>query len=140
MPPRPKPERQRAKHYFREWRERRFPNQEDAIAPLGWSQSKISRLESGRTPYDQDDLETAAEVFGCSKIDLISWPPDAKGDESERHLRTALLAFGVDGKNLSRAVATIRAGFVKVEESPEQTPPDGQSEPSNPRHAKAPSE
>lgn len=116
-----------------------YPNQTDAEEKLGWSQSKVSRLESGATPYNQDDLEHAAEVFGCSPIDLISWPPNLKDDEATRRLRTALLAIGVDGPRLNRAVASIKAGFVKSEEQSGQTLPDDQSEPSSHPHGSEPS-
>lgn len=71
MPPVQKPKRDRMKHYFREWREKRALTQDQAMEILGWSQSKISRLESGVTPYNQDDLEAAAEAYGCRIIDLI---------------------------------------------------------------------
>jgi len=107
MAPKPKPERQRAKHYFKEWRVMLYPNQTDAEEKLGWSQSKVSRLESGATPYNQDDLEHAAEVFGCSPIDLISWPPNLKDSEATRRLRTALLAYGIDGDRLDLAVGAV---------------------------------
>lgn len=71
MPPVQKPKRERMKHYFREWRERRNLTQDQAMEILGWSQSKISRLETGATPYNQDDLEAAAEAYGCRITDLI---------------------------------------------------------------------
>src|SRR5690242_7191450 len=111
MAPRPRPARERKRHFFREWREMRFPNQAAAEDALGWSQSKVSRLESGSTPYNQDDLEHAAEVFGCSPADLVSGPPDREPKSPELQLRSALLAFGVDRDELGRAMSVIR-GFV----------------------------
>ncbi len=75
MAPVPKPERARAPHYFRAWRERAGLTQEQAIPKLGWSQSKISRLELGLTPFNQDDLETAAAVYHCSVVDLLMTDP-----------------------------------------------------------------
>jgi transcriptional regulator with XRE-family HTH domain len=47
---------------------------------LGWSQSKISRLETGDTPYNQDDLEAAAEAYSCTKTQLIEMNPCMDGD------------------------------------------------------------
>lgn len=62
----------------------------------------------------------------------------AEGD-AENQLRSALLAFGVDGKLLSRAVAVIRSGFLRTDaEQSGQTAPDDLSVPSNPHRAEAP--
>ena len=75
MPPVPKPKRARTKHFFKEWREKAGLTQEQAIGRLDWSQSKISRIESGKTPYNQDDLEAAAVAYGCSTTELITVNP-----------------------------------------------------------------
>lgn len=80
MAPVPKPRRERTKHFFKEWREYRGLTQEQAISKLGWSQSKISRRESGLTPYDQDDLEAAAEAYRCDPTDLIRVDPTKEGE------------------------------------------------------------
>lgn len=79
MAPIPKPKRDRTRHYLREWREFRQLTQDQAIGRLNWSQSKISRLESGLTPYNQDDLEAAAEAYDCSASELISVNPFKEG-------------------------------------------------------------
>jgi len=75
MPPVPKPKRERTKHFFAEWRDFRELTQERAIERLGWSQSKISRIERGITPYDQDDLEVVAEAYDCTTTELITVNP-----------------------------------------------------------------
>lgn len=80
MPSVPKPKRARTKHYFAEWREYRGLTQERAIERLGWSQSKISRIESGKTPYNEDDLAAAAIAYDCSPIDLLSVNPLKEGE------------------------------------------------------------
>lgn len=80
MPPVPKPKRQRTKHYFREWREKNKMTQEQAIGRLGWSQSKLSRIESGKIPYNQDDLEAAAEAYDCNPSDLLTVNPLKDGE------------------------------------------------------------
>ena len=80
MAPVPKPKRQRTKHYFKEWREKAGLTQEQAMGRLGWSQSKISRIESGKTPYNQDDLAAAAHAYGCSEVDLIEVNPLKEGE------------------------------------------------------------
>lgn len=47
---------------------------------LNWSQSKLSRIEAGATPYNQDDLETAAEAYRCDPWQLISVNPFKQGE------------------------------------------------------------
>lgn len=79
MPSVPKPKRARTKHYFAEWREYRGLTQERAIERLGWSQSKLSRIESGRTPYNEDDLAAAAQAYDCLPTDIISVNPLKEG-------------------------------------------------------------
>jgi len=140
MAPRPKPKRERGRHYFRAWRLKIFPNQADAEAALGWSQSKISRLENGETPYDQDDLEVAAEKFGCSPADLITRPPGENDRSPENQLRLAMLAFGVDADDLDQVVKLIRTYVAGSDAPQEQSPLPDQSQPAIRRRAKQPSE
>lgn len=80
MAPVPKPKRERTKHYFKEWREHRGLTQEQAVGRLNWSQSKLSRIEAAATPYNQDDLESAAEAYGCEPWQLISVDPSKEGE------------------------------------------------------------
>jgi transcriptional regulator with XRE-family HTH domain len=79
MAPVPKPKRVRQKHFFREWREKLDLTQETAINRLGWTQSKLSRIEAGKTPYNQDDLEALEEAYGVSKESLLSVNPFKQG-------------------------------------------------------------
>jgi len=79
MPPVPKPKRPRTKHFLAEWREFRDITQERAIERLGWSQSKLSRIENGKTPYSQDDLEAAAVAYDCSVVELLTVNPLKEG-------------------------------------------------------------
>jgi transcriptional regulator with XRE-family HTH domain len=80
MPRVPKPRRARTKHYLREWREYRELTQERAMARLGWSQSKISRIESGVTPYNEDDLAAAADAYMTTPAALIEVNPLVEGE------------------------------------------------------------
>ena len=75
MAPVTKKKRNRSKHFFKEWREFRGMTQDTAIEHLDWSQSKMSRLEAGTTPYSQDDLEAAAEVYQCTVADILTRNP-----------------------------------------------------------------
>lgn len=75
MAPVPKQKRQRQKHYLREWRESLNLNQEAAADRIGVTQSKLSRIETYKTPYDQDFLEEAAIAYGVSAASLIMRDP-----------------------------------------------------------------
>jgi transcriptional regulator with XRE-family HTH domain len=101
MAPVPKPKRKRTKHYFREWRIYRKITQEQAIGRLGWSQSKLSRIESGKTPYNEDDLADAAEAYQTSRTALQEINPLVEGEvvdflkaaqEADPNARRAALA------------------------------------------------
>jgi transcriptional regulator with XRE-family HTH domain len=80
MAPVTKPKRKRQKHFFKEWREKLNLTQETAINRLGWTQSKISRIEAGKTPYNQDDLEAIEEAYGVSKYSLLYVNPKKEGE------------------------------------------------------------
>ena len=75
MAPKKKPKVMRSKHFFKEWRKFRSLSQEDVTEALDWSQAKLSRLESGVTPYNQDDLELVSKLFKCSITDLLAVNP-----------------------------------------------------------------
>lgn len=47
---------------------------------LGWSQSKISRIETGQTPYNEDDLAAAAEAYQTTPAALIEVNPLKEGE------------------------------------------------------------
>jgi transcriptional regulator with XRE-family HTH domain len=102
MPPVPKPKRHRTKHFFKEWREYRELTQDRAIERLGWSQSKISRLEAGQTPYSQDDLEAAAVAYRCSVTDLITVNPFKDGEVVD-------LMRLIDDRNRDQAIRVLKA-------------------------------
>lgn len=76
MAPTAKPKRIRKVHYFAQWRKKAGLTQADLESALGWSQSKTSRVEGGQTPFDQDDLERAAELFEADVVDLLKTDPD----------------------------------------------------------------
>ena len=102
MPPVPKPTRERKDHFFKEWREYRGLTQEQAIGRLGWSQSKISRLESRATPYNQDDVESASEAYRCSVTDLLTVNPWKEGEVVD-------LMRMLDDKNREQAIRILKA-------------------------------
>jgi len=102
MAPVPKPKRQRTKHFFKEWREYRGLTQDQVMGRLGWSQSKLSRLEAGLTPYNQDDLEAAADTYQCIPADLITVNPLKEGDVVD-------LMRLINDKNRDQAIRVLKA-------------------------------
>ena len=124
----------KANHFVREWRKKRGITQEELAEQIGQTSGAISQLENGIINYTQPTLEAIASALKCRPGDLLSSPPP--GDETpatpEAQLRAALLAFGVDPRTLSRAIAVIKSGFTKAAEgTPEQNLPDDLSEPAN---------
>lgn len=84
------------KHYLRQWRKHRgfksidaaierahellsdriiAEGEEGDMKRLGLSQSNISRVESGKIPYNQDLLEILAEVYSTDPASLIMRDP-----------------------------------------------------------------
>lgn len=83
MPPVRRPPRKRARTYFREWREYRDRKQGEVAALIEVDPGTLSRLESGKSPYDQDILEKLALVYGCDPEDLISINPNHTSQMAE---------------------------------------------------------
>jgi len=69
---------------------------------LGWSQSKISRVEAGKTPYNQDDLEEAAVAYNCEPVHLITVNPFKAGEVVD-------LMRLIDDRNKDQAIRVLRA-------------------------------
>lgn len=88
MAPVKKPARTRKAHFFAKWREAAGLTQEQAMQQLGWSQSKMSRIENLVTPFNQDDLEAAAELYGCNPAALLLVDP-TDAQSSWRYLLAA---------------------------------------------------
>lgn len=74
-----KPKQQRP-HFLRKWREHLELTQERAMDRLGWSQSKISRIESFRLPLTTDDLAAAAEAYGRTEFEILNVDPTKEGE------------------------------------------------------------
>ena len=111
MPPvkKPKPE-QRCRTFLKEWREHRGLTLGAAAERVDMHYTSLARIERGQSPYNQDFLERAAEVYGCEVTDLLTSPPDAtniarkiyaaiQGAEPERQLevfRVVRAMLGLD--------------------------------------------
>lgn len=69
-------EKRRKKTYLREWRKMK-PGRTLAVvaAELHMSQPQLGRIEVGDQPYNQDLLETLADLYGCTVPDLLMRDP-----------------------------------------------------------------
>jgi len=110
MPSVPKPKRRRQKHFFKEWREYCELSQDRAVERMGWSKSKLSRIENGLTPYNEDDLYAAAEAYSTTPESILTINPLKDGDvvdlvrilrgaDPEQRTLIADLAKRITGKN-----------------------------------------
>jgi transcriptional regulator with XRE-family HTH domain len=59
------------KVFFREWRQFRELNLEDAGELLQMSHANLSRIELGRQPYCEDDLDRMTAAYQCRREDLL---------------------------------------------------------------------
>ena len=58
-------------------RARKRLKQEELAARLGWSQSSVSDLESGRRKVTADDLPMLCEAFGIDLAELVRGAEEA---------------------------------------------------------------
>lgn len=52
----------------------------DAAAHLHMDQSSLNRLENGKSPYNQRQIEALAELYRCRPGDLLSYDPTKPDD------------------------------------------------------------
>ncbi len=69
-----KPSR-RNRHFLSAWRRYRALSQEQLAERVGLSKASVSRIESGKTPYTQDVLETIAIVLDTDPASLLAQDP-----------------------------------------------------------------
>jgi transcriptional regulator with XRE-family HTH domain len=65
----------RNKTYLREWRKHRGKTLVAVAEHLHMSHSQLSRIETGRQPYNQELLEALADLYMCDVVDLIIRDP-----------------------------------------------------------------
>jgi len=92
MAPVKKPKRQRQRHFFRAWREYAKLRQEDAAAKIKVDQSTLSKIENGKSPYNQDLLEQLAPLYNAREpADLIRRDPRLPFREDDAERRNPLI-------------------------------------------------
>lgn len=64
--------------FIRQWREYRHLSQEAAADRIGVDRSLLSKIENGRSPYNQAFLEAAAMAYMCEPADLLVRNPKDK--------------------------------------------------------------
>lgn len=107
----PRSRRARPRQFFRQWREHLDLTQERALDRLEWSQSKLSRIESGDQVWNGNDLADLEHAYGVSGWFLQNVDPTKEGEvvdlmavfssieEAKRAQALRLLkAFADDGK------------------------------------------
>ncbi|WP_405023177.1 helix-turn-helix domain-containing protein [Mesorhizobium sp. BE184] len=136
-------ERPLGTHFLKQWREHQglsLRKLASAMVP-STSHANIGRIENMQQPYSQEIMEAAATVLKCSVVDLLTVDPTTSAESApDRQLRSALLAYGIDGEDLPAVMRAI-SGFVSDADEPQ--PQDrfhDQSELASRRRAKAPSE
>jgi transcriptional regulator with XRE-family HTH domain len=100
----------RQKTFLREWREFRGKTLVPVAEHLHMSHSQLSRIETGKQPYNQELLEALAELYMCDVVDLLIrnpkepesmwtlWEKAHPGQRAQiRSVADALLKTGTDG-------------------------------------------
>jgi transcriptional regulator with XRE-family HTH domain len=100
----------RNRTFLRHWRKHRGKTLEQVSAYLHMSHSQLSRIETGKQPYNQELLEKLADLYMCDVVDLIIRDPSApesiwtlweRAKPGERQqiqtVAEALLRTGTDG-------------------------------------------
>lgn len=65
----------RRKTFLREWRKFRGKTLEAVSEHLHISHSQLSRIERGGQPYNQELLESLADLYMCDVVDLLIRDP-----------------------------------------------------------------
>lgn len=98
----PLQKRRVAKQFFREWREKLGLTQDRALERLEWPQSKLSRVESGATIWNAQDLAELSMAYGVSTYLLLNVDPTKDGEVVD------LMQLINDG-NRDQAIRILRA-------------------------------
>lgn len=123
----------------RERRKARGWTQPELGERAGISTTAVHNLEAGKNGFTDKTLVALANAFGCRPADILL--PYVKEEAAtlspEMHLRSALLAFGVDKEDLDQVVGIIDT-FAPDEKS-EENLSQAQTELASPHRVKAPS-
>lgn len=68
------------RHFLREWREFRNKTLVQVAEHLHMTHGTLSKIERGKTPYNQKLLEALADLYMCEPADLIVRDPSEQID------------------------------------------------------------
>jgi transcriptional regulator with XRE-family HTH domain len=121
--------------YIAEWRESRDMTQEELAEGINMSRSTLSKIETADSPYTQRTLEAIASVLKCKPYDLLREPQSVEQKSPVAALRSAMIAYGIDHKQLDLALGVVDQFVTRATsgEQSERNPSDGQSAPAT-RH------
>lgn len=96
----------RAQHrrptHIKAWRKYRNLTQEQLAERLETTSATISRVETGKTPYNQGMLEALADALQCEPADLLARPPD-------KDFGIAAVLDGMTDEQKRKGLALLRA-------------------------------
>lgn len=75
----------RPQHFLREWRKYRGFSLEVAASAIGITHATLSRIERGKLPYNQIQLEGLAHLYQCTTAELLSRDPAFSERRSGTH-------------------------------------------------------
>lgn len=62
--------------FLRAWRDKKQLSLETAAEHFGMTHGQLSKIERGKSPYNQRLLEAAAKLYDCTVLDLLSREPE----------------------------------------------------------------
>ena len=100
-------------NYLREWRQHRGLSQIQVQRRFGWSEGRISKLESGVVPAKQPVLSELARLYGCEVGDLFAPPPAATrgGLQGVLELRRRIARLQHDVTRMKEALGPLFAAI-----------------------------
>jgi len=91
------------RHYIKEWWSSRFAAAGEFATAVAlkacqpFTGSTLSKIQNGRAPYQQWQLEAMAAVLGCAPADLLSGPPvTSKRDGKDVGILTEVFAVNLE--------------------------------------------
>lgn len=79
------------KNYIREWRLPTGLTLWDIAEQIGSTHATLSRIETGKLPYNQGVLEAVALIFRCHPAELLMPPPPDWAERAKRLFAKAAL-------------------------------------------------
>lgn len=100
-------------NYLRDWRRHRGLSQSQVQQRLGWSDGRVSKLESGVVPVKPAVLSELARLYGCEIGDLFALPPApaGKGLQGVLELRQRIARLQYDVTRMKETLGPLLAAI-----------------------------